>query len=246
MHETSLIPAVWQIPTYFHQRLGNRAGRQRAMIQDGHLLLVLHEVSKRSDRQRQARLFYRPPDGAWLSTEDGSGQVALEKHLAEFEHQIDEIDTREDNAQTADEYFQLLEEILPIRRTTANLHATLDEARKQLPLVRELINFRDQAYDINRSAELLYETINSGANLASTRRAEEQAKHSRSMAESAHRLNSLVAFFFPLATLSGLFGMSFNSGLEQIGGTLPFYGICLAGLLMGFLLLVLMLHRPQS
>ena len=246
MYRSPLIPSVWQIPQYFHDRLGSRVGRQRAMIEDGFLLLVLHEVSKRTDRQRQARLFYRQPDGIWLSTEDGGGIVALEKHLAGFEQLIDEIDKQEDHAKTADEYFQLLEQILPLRRTTANLHVTLDEARKQLPQARELINFRDQAYDINRSAELLHYSINSGANLAITRRAEEQAKHSRSMAESAHRLNLLVGFFVPLATLSGLFGMKLDSGLERIGGTLPFYFICLIGILSGAALLALLLRRSNK
>jgi len=139
-----------------------------------------------------------------------------------------------------------VEEMLPLKRTAANLHATLDEARKSLPMVRELINFRDQAYDVARSADLLYEAIEAGADLAHTRQAEAQAEHSRSQAESAHRLNLLVAFFFPLATLAAVFGMNLTHGLQAADdpSRLPFLAVCGTGMILGGLLVFGIFRRP--
>ena len=40
--KASLIPASWDVPEEFRQRLGDEPGRQRVMQADGHLLLILH------------------------------------------------------------------------------------------------------------------------------------------------------------------------------------------------------------
>ncbi len=244
MTKSSLIPSTWDVPDYFHGRLGDRPGRQRAMAKEGHLLLVLHEPPRKGVNTRKARLFYRRPDGSWHTSNAGGGLSGLDKHLKELEKLIEVLDAREDRASSADDYFGLVEEILPLKRSIANLHGVLEDARKQLPEARELINFRDHAYDISRSADLLFEAIQAGAGLAQTRRAEEQALHGQRMAQSAHRLNLLVAFFFPLATLATVFGMELNSGLNEVAHPGPFLLICLIGMLLGIGLLVSIIRRP--
>ena len=40
--DRSLLPTSWDIPQIFRDRLGVTSGRQRAMVHEGHLLLVLH------------------------------------------------------------------------------------------------------------------------------------------------------------------------------------------------------------
>ncbi|HMP78691.1 MAG TPA: CorA family divalent cation transporter [Pirellulaceae bacterium] len=244
--KSKLIPSVWEIPDYFHRRLGDRPGRQRAMFENGHLLLVLHEPPALGTKSRQARLFYRKPDGTWLTNVHGGGLAGLQKHLDDFEQAIEQIDAREDHARSADDYFSLVEQTLPLRRSASNLHATLDEARKQVPDARELINFRDQAYDIARSAELLSEAIDAGARMAQIRRAEEQSEHSRRMAQSAHRLNLLAAFFFPLATLATVFGMQLHSGLNHIPSPGPFVAVCAVGVAFGAVIFALVAMPGKS
>lgn len=64
----------------------------------------------------------------------------------------------------------------------------------------------------------------------------EQAAHGHRMALSAHRLNLLVAFFFPIATLSAIFGVNLAHGYEQQFAPLPFLGVLLLGLGAGLLL----------
>lgn len=242
---SKLIPTVWGVPETFNRRLGDRAGKQRAMVHEGHLLLVLHDPPASGDKTRQARLFYRRPDGVWSTTADGNGTVGLQKHLERFEQLIETLDLREDRAVTADEYFKLTEEILPLKRASVNLLATLDDARKQVPEARELILLRDHAYDISRSAELLSEAIKIGGELAQTRRAEEQAMHAQSMAVSAHRLNLLVAFFFPLASMATVFGMNLSFGWEEQFAPIPFLAVCGLGMVLGLLLVVSIFRRPE-
>ena len=38
--QKSILPATWEVPAEFRSRLGEKAGRQRAMMAEGHLLLV--------------------------------------------------------------------------------------------------------------------------------------------------------------------------------------------------------------
>ena len=73
---------------------------------------------------------------------------------------------------------------------------------------RDLISFRDRAYEIERTAELLQTETKNAFDLLMARRADEQAESSRRMAVSTHRLNLLAAFFFPVAALSGILGVN--------------------------------------
>src|SRR5258705_279200 len=57
------LPPDWQLPATFVQRLGDNAGRQRAMSADGHLLLVLHEPPAAGAPERTGRAFWRDPAG---------------------------------------------------------------------------------------------------------------------------------------------------------------------------------------
>jgi len=71
---------------------------------------------------------------------------------------------------------------------------------------------------------------------------EEQAVNAHQMAVQSHRLNLLVAFFFPLATLVAIFGSEMKHGLEEYLPH-PYYlfyivtgvGLVLGGLLAGWL-----------
>jgi hypothetical protein len=236
LKKSKLIPSAWEVPDEFHRRVGDRPGRQRAIFAEDHLLLVLHEPPKPDEATRKGRLFWRKPDASWASTGFGAGVAALERHLEEFIKAIDECDLHEDQATTADEYFQVMEQVAPLKRAAENLHQVLQDARKMLPHDRDMINLRDQAYDISRTVELLYDATKNGLELAQTRRAEEQARIGHAMAESAHRLNLLASFFFPLATLTALFGMQFGIGLEQIDPPWPFVAVLIVGVLAGFVI----------
>lgn len=233
----SILPATWEVPAELRSRLGEKAGRQRAMLADGHLLLVLHAPPRKDEPERKGRLFWRKPDGMWLSNELGGGPAALAKHLNEYADIIERMDRHEDIAGSVDEYYSILDALGPIQRSARNLHATLQEARKLVSADRDLINVRDRAYDVERTAELLYSDVRHALEFAVAKKSEEQAVAAHQMAVQSHRLNLLVAFFFPLATLVAIFGSEMPHGLEKyIPHPYLFYVVVGVGLLLGGLL----------
>lgn len=236
MADHELLPATWETPAVFRRRLGAKVGRQRAMVADGHLLLVLHAPPTASDDTRSARLFWRSPEGQWRSTEHGAGVAALEKHLQDFGKRLGELDEMDHQASTSEDYFRVLSELAPLLRATRNLHDVLQSARKSVPEDRDLINLRDASYELERSAELLSQDAKTTLDYTVARRAEEQAQSSHEMAVAAHRLNLLVALFFPIATLASVFGTNLDHTLEHRWAPWPFVVLSAVGLTLGMLL----------
>ena len=122
-------------------------------------------------------------------------------------------------------------------RAIRNLHAALQDAREKIPGDRDLIKARDRAYDLERTSDLLISDVRNALQYATARKAEEQAAASHQMAVSAHRLNMLAAFFFPIATLTAIFGTNLSHPLEKV---LPppqaFFAVIATGALLGLLL----------
>lgn len=236
MEKRSILPAVWDVPQEFRDRLGRQAGRQRAMLADGHLLIVLHQPPKPEDEERVGRFFWRKPDGSWQSNELGSGPNALGKHLQEYDELLDGLDAQDEQAANSQDYFSVLNELVPVHRAARNMHQALQQARELVREDSEIINVRDWSYRIERTAELLHSDVKNSLDYDIARRAEEQAESSHQMAVAAHRLNVLVAFFFPIATLSAVFGMNLLHGYEGAPPPVPFVVVLLLGLGLGFVL----------
>jgi hypothetical protein len=176
------------------------------MSADGHLLLVLHEPPQPGVAERTGRLFWRDPEGTWRSKAFGDGPHALKRHLAEFADRVEQFEKQWQTAASAEDYFFLLRGIAPLHRTTRNLHATLQQARELVPEDRDLINLRDQVGEIERALELLHGDAKNGLDFTVAHQVEQQAERTYDMAVAAHRLNLLAATFFPIATLSTIFG----------------------------------------
>jgi hypothetical protein len=246
MSSRSPLPDVWQVPQVFRSRLRESVGRQRAMSADGHLLLVLHAPPKPNEPKREARLFWRAPDGAWRGTL-GPRIAALQQHLAEYDALLATLDEAADRADRADDFLAILHAIAPLRRSTRNLYETLQEAREMAADDADLIVCRDQAYALQRRAELIESETRAGLDCAVARRAEEQAEYSHRMALASHRLNVLAAMFLPLATLSSVFSMSLRPGLDPYDRS-PwlFWSIVLAGLVAGFCLALFLTRRKRK
>ena len=242
----SALPPTWQVPEVFRERLGSRAGRQRYMVADGHLLLVLHAPPKPHDTDRVARFFWRAPDGTWASKDFGSGVNAISTHIDQYDELISRLDREENHAVTSDDYFRVLDQLAPLSRAARNMSHVFQEARRECPQIHELINLRDRAYEIEREAELLYNGAKTALDYSVAKRAEEQALASNRMAVAAHRLNILAAFFFPIAALSSLFGVNLPSGLEKMAPPTVFLTVLVVGLLLGGLLAAYVIRPEES
>ena len=247
-----LIPHDWQVPSTFAQRLGDSAGRQRAMSAEGHLLLVLHEPPKVGSAERVGRLFWRDPEGHWRSKPLGDGPHALKRHVTEFAERVDELEKQWHAAGSAQDYYLLLRTISPLHRTARHLHVVLQEARELIPEDRDLINLRDQVGEIERALELLHGDAKNGLDFTVAHQAEQQSQRSYEMAVAAHRLNLLAATFFPLATLSTIFAAVFgmmlahekDHGMDGISSPALFWVLMSVGLAGGLLLGQLIARKP--
>ena len=251
MSQSTLLPTEWAVPDKLRDRLGTTAGRQRVLLEDGHLVLVLHATPGADEIGRRGRFFWRDPSGIWRAAPAAERVATLEEHLAEYERAIAQLERVEDGAASARDYFELLDHATPLARATRNLYAVLQHAREAVPEVRDLIVARDQASDLARRAELLQEDSRNGLEFAIAWQAEQQAESSYQMSVAAHRLNLLVAFFFPIATLMAIFGTNLKTGLEswnETVGPLPLYAVLCAGLLCGVALTGFVtrpIRRPQ-
>ena len=206
MNSCPLIPADWDLPAVLRIRLGHGPGRQRVLEAEEHLLILLHELPKAHQPERVGRLFWRTPDGDWRSSAPGAGPNGIEEHLSSYKKAIDRLSVEVEDARTSEDCFHLLGRLSPLARSTRNMYATLQEARKLRKDDVPLIDWRDTAYDLSRQVELLQSDAKTALDYEVARQAERQAQASHQMATSAHRLNVLAAFFFPLATLSAVLG----------------------------------------
>lgn len=233
----SPLPPHWELPQEIRVRIGEKLGRQRAMAAAGHLLLILHAPPKADENERLGHVYWRKPDGVWQSNETSGGANSVGKHLEEFSQRLEQLDRAVDTASVARDYFAVLSHLSPLLRTVRNLHKTLQEARELVANDPEIITLRDRAYELERLSELLYEDAKNGLDFAVAKRAEEQSAASRRMEFAAHRLNLLVAFFFPLATLSAVLGVNLVHGYEsRENAPIPFFIFVAAGTLLGLIL----------
>ena len=137
--DRSLLPASWDIPQVFRDRLGVTAGRQRAMVHEGHLLLVLHGPPSDDHAVRGGRFFWRSPDGTWAASATGKPCHSLDAHLAEFEKLVAEIDERAPLDENASELHADITALAPLVRASRNLHTALQHARELMAGSEEIL-----------------------------------------------------------------------------------------------------------
>ena len=243
----SLLPASWQVPQKFRDRLGRRVGRQRIMEAEGHLLIILHDPPGAEDDFRVGQFFWRNPEGNWMPKGLKHGNHSVAELIAKYDQQVDLLDDREEVADTPDEYFNLLRDLNPLVRAANNLYNTLQKAREAVPDDRVLIVLRDSAYAMSRRVELLAADTRHALDYHIAMRTEQQAENSERMAVASYRLNLLVAFFFPIATIAGIFGMNLHNPLEELSertGAMFLVGVLTFGLLMGAVLIAFVVMPP--
>lgn len=222
---SSPIPHNWQVPEVFRERMGSQAGRQRVMAHGGHLLVILHAVPDPAQpRGREARLFWRSPDGKWQSSAGGGmGIAALRETVEAYIEASTQLENLADEADTADEWFALVRTAGPRLRAARNMHRTLQEAREAAKDDRALISVRDLAGDAERGFELTLAHAQEGLEYTIARRAEEQSQGAQHMLEAAHRLNMIAAVFLPVTAVATLLGMNLRHGLEDFPAPLTFW-----------------------
>lgn len=231
----SLVPFGWQVPGVFRSRLGERAGRQRIMTADGHLLIILHKVPGAGSSARESVLFWRNPNGDWISTEGGSGLGASTAYFEQWRRVIDELEDVMAEPPLAENYFTVLQRTAPLLRTIRNTYRAMQDAREACP-DREILLARDEAGELERAVDLLHHDAKNGMEFMIARQGEEQARQSNRLVTTGHRLNLLAAIFLPLTALGSVFSMHLANGLEQWNAPWTFWIFAGGALLTGLFL----------
>jgi hypothetical protein len=231
-----IIPPTWTLPEAIKIRLGQTTyGRQRAIVEDGHLLLVLHQPPGADDSRREGVLFWRNPAGEWQWSRGGPGPGALKRHVQSYAELEAKLTHDYEAASNIASLFDLVEALTPLTRAARNMHQALQTAREAFKADGFLIEMRDLAYEVDRNFELLLEDANHAIQYRTAREAEEQARLGREALRASHRLNTLAALFFPLTALASIFGMQLAHGLNPNKPTI-FWIVSIIGVGLGLIM----------
>lgn len=239
-----IVPDYWPLPESLRQRLGERAGRQRALFDGGHAVLVLHRVPRVHERTRQAVVFWRSPEGEWRSDPGKDSIESLREHVETYAAALEELEERVENAKRATEYFAILQRAHPLMRATRNMYNAIAQLKEQCAntaQAEELIAIRDRAYELERLAEFATADAENGMEFMVAQHAEETADISVRIAAETHRLNLLAAICLPVTALGAILGMNLENGLEHTPQPLTFWLIVVAAFAFGYFLR----HRVQ-
>lgn len=211
-----IIPTSWPLPEVLRLRLGQSTyGRQRALFEEGHLLLVLHKPPGPDDRTRAGVLFWRNPAGDWQCNRGEPSPGAVKLHVQAYSELEARLTSDYERGLDLNALFDLVEALTPLVRAARNMHQALQTARENIKQDGLLIELRDLAYEVMRNLEVLSEDARNAIQHRTAREAEEQARLSRQALQASHRLNILAALFFPLTAIASVFGMNLPHGLNQ-------------------------------
>lgn len=241
-----IIPPTWNLPEAIRVRLGqNTYGRQRAIVEEGHLLLVLHKPPGPDDRAREGVLFWRSPEGEWQCNRGGPGPGALKRHVQSYAETEGKLTQDYEEATITSVFFDLQEALTPMARAARGMHKAIQAAREAIKQDSFIIEVRDLAYEVERNLDLLLEDVGHAIQQATAREAEAQAKASKEALAASHRLNILAALFLPLTAITSLFGMNFARGIDEYIPTM-FWLIFAGGVALGFVIKSWVTAKPKS
>ena len=241
-----ILPPTWNLPDALRARLGHSTfGRQRALVEEGHLLLVLHRPPSPDTSKREGVLFWRTTAGDWQFSRGGPGPGGLKRHLQDYAELEAKLSVQYDLADNSTALFMLIEALTPLVRAVRSQHAALQSAREALKGDAFLIEMRDRAYELERGFDLLLEDARNALSYRTARDGEEQARVSREALRASHRLNVVAALFLPLTAITSVFGMNLPHGIEAKSSIL-FWLVFAGGLALGFLIRAWVMARPAS
>ena len=244
----SPIPHNWDVPQIFRDRFGTRAGRQRVMAADGHILIVLHELPNPDDPDTlNARVYWRKPDGTWKSQGSGATNIgALRAHVETFVAAIDTLEAKAAKASRAKDWFEIMHHAAPLHRMARNQAATLSEARDLVKGDKELIAVRDTSQENERSIELINHHARAGLDYTIAANAEQNVKSTEHVVESQHRLNLIAATFLPITAISALLSMNLKHGLESYNAPYAFWAVAAGAFLLGLIVRASLPSKKKS
>jgi hypothetical protein len=225
----------WVLPPEIEARLGdNSYGRQRAIFEAEHLLVILHLPPMPGTIERETSLFLRKPDGSLFANGMKGGDFQLRQLLGNYRKRWEECDKEYDAADSAEDLFLLLEKLAPLNRSSTNMANALQAARDYAKDDKFLISMRDESYEISRAFDLLLIDAKLKLDYRMAKNAEAHAAKADEMTKAQHKLNVLAAITFPITALAAVLGMNLTHGLENHSPIL-FFAVMVLGISVGLL-----------
>ena len=202
------LPQFFECEEELLDQLSNRPGNQRCVVGRDELLLVVHEVPEAGSPDRVPLIFWRRQDEQWIDNGGHKGLRKLGELLDRYTKLLDEKQDIIDEADTAQEIFDLARIAAPLGRASRNLALAIDQTLMHDEDNRELRSYRDRAREVERASEQLSHDARLTLEFWKAERSEEQQATAEKLNKIAFRLNLLAGFFLPLVALGGLFGMN--------------------------------------
>lgn len=226
----------WPVSEAITRRIGSASfGAQRAISEDGQLLLILH-APPQTGKPRQHEIFLRLPDdapnGVWLYKGRKGGQQAMLDLLGRYQKAYDRLSDLLDEAETAADLFTIIGESLPITRAAVNLQKAMESGRDAVKEDTWLIDQRDKAVELARNFELLLADARLELDFRLAQAAEHQTRATEAITRAQRKLNTIAALTFPITALGAAWGMNLRSGWEEISPAL-FWLVIAIGLALG-------------
>jgi len=207
---------TWTLPAEIEARLGDTTyGRQRAIAEADHLLLILHTPPEPDTHRRTTEVFLWKPDGTVWWNGVANGDQKLRKLLAWYRERLEHYDAAYERAASASDLFEILDDLASLSRAAANLATAVQAGREARRGDKLLIAMRDEAYELSREFELLFHDAKLALDYRMARSAEQQMAKAQELATAQHKLNVLAAVTFPLMAVATIFGMNLVHGLEN-------------------------------
>lgn len=206
------------------------------MIHGKHCLLLLHQLPKESERERNAIVFWRSDLGAWRCFPGRDSVQTLKDHVEAVATSLEALDDKLEVAEKATDFLALIKVARPMHRFTRNMHLALQQVRDAFPEDLEILALRDRAYELERVAETISDDTENGMQYTIAQHTEEQAELSERIAKESHRLNLVAAVALPITAIGSVLGMNLTNGLEGLPEPVSFWCIVAGLVLLGLFL----------
>lgn len=227
------VPDRWELPEKLKARIGKKVGRQRTIHEEGHTVILIHQVPAASEKTRKEACCWIKPDGSMHFHPQAD---KFDLVFDGYRKKLNTLDKEYNEANTALQYFNILEEITPVHFAIVRMASALQMARDQLPANRQVLLWRDETFEIQRESEIFQVCTKNALDYHQAKSVEDLSQITFELSKTSHKLNMMATLFVPMMAICGLFGMNVFSGLEDEKHFPLFWGIAIVSILLGVVL----------
>ena len=224
------IPDKWDVPASLRERIGKTIGRQRAIQEEDHTLIMVHQAPSAKEKVRKGAYCWINPKGELHFYPEGE---TFEHLFAGYRKKLTHLEYEYENADTALKYFTVLEAIIPLHFAAVRMASALQMARDQIPTNRQVLLWRDDSFEIQRESEILQVCTKNALDYHQAKSVEDLSEITFQLSKTSHKLNMMATLFVPMMAICGLFGMNVFSGLEHEDRFPLFWIIAAVSILLG-------------